>query len=259
MRPFNRQEDIPVHHHHPRSTICMFGHDVSITHDLVKHVVKVAMEHGVNLLHVDGGLVNSLHGFESQANIMYDLIDKDMVDGLIIEGVIFHYAGPEEMRRLCERYAPLPMVTQEVPIPGIPRTYIDFYQGMYDIEIMLYFERTVLNDNSVNTVSLPCHGGSTDVELIRFTLLPCLPPIAHAGGAYRGLIYTNSVEALEENADSFHLFEIDLSWSEDNQLVGLHDWGNTFSKFFGFTVEEPIDYAAFLELKTEIAKVNVTR
>ncbi len=128
--------------------------------------------------------------------------------------------------------------------------YTWLHQGMYDIEIMLYFERTVLNDNSVNTVSLPCHGGSMDVELIRFTLLPCLPPIAHAGGAYRGLTYTNSVEALEENADSFHLFEIDLSWSEDNQLVGLHDWGNTFSKFFGFTVEEPMDYAAFLELRT---------
>jgi DNA-binding LacI/PurR family transcriptional regulator len=51
----------------------------------------------------------------------------------MIEGVIFHYAGSEEMKRLCQRYASLPIVTQEVPIPGIPRTYINFYQGMYDI------------------------------------------------------------------------------------------------------------------------------
>jgi DNA-binding LacI/PurR family transcriptional regulator len=140
METSHKEEYTSAHHQPPRSTICIFGHDVSITHDLVKHVVKVAMEHEVNLLHVDGGLVNSLHGFESQANIMYDLIDKDMVDGLIIEGVIFHYAGPEEMKRLCERYAPLPMVTQEVPIPGIPRTYIDFYQGMYDILMHLIEE-----------------------------------------------------------------------------------------------------------------------
>ncbi len=53
------------------------------------------------------------------------------------QGVIFHYAGPQEMKRLCERYAPLPMVTQEAPIPGIPRTYINFYQGMYDILVHL--------------------------------------------------------------------------------------------------------------------------
>ncbi|MDY0091972.1 MAG: sigma 54-interacting transcriptional regulator [Candidatus Vecturithrix sp.] len=133
MESSHREQSVSTYQQLPRLTICMFGHDVSDTHALVNYVVEMTMQHGVNLLHLDGGLVNSRHGFESQANIMYDLIDPDLIDGLMIEGVIFHYAGSEEMKRLCQRYASLPIVTQEVPIPGIPRTYINFYQGMYDI------------------------------------------------------------------------------------------------------------------------------
>jgi glycerophosphoryl diester phosphodiesterase len=49
--------------------------------------------------------------------------------------------------------------------------------------------------------------------------------VAHAGGRVLGRAYTNSFEALEENyARGFRVFELDFSWTADQQLVLLHDW-----------------------------------
>ena len=131
-----------------------------------------------------------------------------------------------------------------------PTAYTWLHHAKGDKEIMLYFSRTALKQNSVNTVSLPFEGKSMDIEMVGFALRPCLPPIAHAGGGYRGYTYTNSIEALNENADSFDLFEVDIEWTCDNRLVGLHDWGDMFTEFFGFGAEEPVDYDTFRALNT---------
>jgi len=49
--------------------------------------------------------------------------------------------------------------------------------------------------------------------------------IAHAGGAINGNIYTNSLEALDENyAKGFKLFELDLVETSDGHIVALHEW-----------------------------------
>lgn len=49
--------------------------------------------------------------------------------------------------------------------------------------------------------------------------------IAHAGGEYRGITYSNSLEALNANyARGLRLFEMDFSWTSDGQLAAIHDW-----------------------------------
>jgi len=49
--------------------------------------------------------------------------------------------------------------------------------------------------------------------------------IMHAGGAIDGHIYTNSLEALEENYKKGNrIFEIDLNYTNDHQLVMIHGW-----------------------------------
>ncbi len=49
--------------------------------------------------------------------------------------------------------------------------------------------------------------------------------IMHAGGAIEGKIYTNSLEALEENyKNGNRIFEIDLNYTSDHQLVMIHGW-----------------------------------
>ena len=126
----------------------------------------------------------------------------------------------------------------------------------------MYFSSELLSEYNVNTISFkvnkpvtpeellpPREGKSPGFELLSFVLQPSLPPVAHAGGGYKGLTYTNSVEALDENAGTFIFFEIDFEWTKDKRLIGLHDWGNIFTGIFGFEVDGPLDYNEFRELE----------
>lgn len=38
------------------------------------------------------------------------------------------------------------------------------------------------------------------------------------------MTYTNSIDALNENAALYDLFEIDLAFTSDWELVCIHDW-----------------------------------
>lgn len=56
--------------------------------------------------------------------------------------------------------------------------------------------------------------------------------VAHAGGAVRGLTYTNSREALDMNyAAGYRVFELDFHWTTDGRLVLVHDWSGTSAQF----------------------------
>ena len=121
------------HSRQTRHTIGLLGHGVTGTDYILNEVLEVARERGVNLLYFEGGMLHSPLGFEEQSNIVYELIHKESVDGLIISGIVVHYAGLNGMKHLCQRYAPLPVVTQEVPVDGVPCVLLNFYQGMYDL------------------------------------------------------------------------------------------------------------------------------
>ncbi|WP_343078839.1 sulfatase-like hydrolase/transferase [Ostreiculturibacter nitratireducens] len=75
-----------------------------------------------------------------------------------------------------------------------------------------------------------------------------LPRVAHAGGAYEGMTYTNTLEALDANVAHYDLFEIDLSSTSDGELVCIHDWEDKFEATFGFLPSERPDLATFEDL-----------
>jgi len=73
--------------------------------------------------------------------------------------------------------------------------------------------------------------------------------IAHAGGGYHGLAYTNSLEALENSYQAgFRYIELDFSWTRDGRLVCLHDWDKTFNKIFKQKIKQALSYAEFNQL-----------
>lgn len=80
-----------------------------------------------------------------------------------------------------------------------------------------------------------------------------LPLVAHAGGAVNNIAITDSLDALTANAPDYDLFEIDLNWTEDRQLVCLHDWEASFEFRFGFRPGAPLTLASFRELLTKTA------
>lgn len=69
--------------------------------------------------------------------------------------------------------------------------------------------------------------------------------IAHAGGGYNGISYTNSLEALEANKNDFNLFEIDLAFTSDEKLVCSHDWDHYPKQIFGFDIGKVPSYEDF--------------
>ncbi len=156
----------------------------------------------------------------------------------------------------------------QVSLNGRHIDYIWFDHSPIDKEVIVFFHREVLQEYDVNTISFKvnkpvtgsCDGKSADFELLNFHFQPLLPPVAHAGGAYNGLTYTNSLEALEENTGTFSFFEIDFEWTEDKRLVGLHDWGDIFERIFGFEAERPLNYNTFFGLETvlDITPLDLT-
>lgn len=57
--------------------------------------------------------------------------------------------------------------------------------------------------------------------------------IAHATGGHRSGQYPNARECLDDwYAKGVRRFEFDLHWTLDGHLVGLHDWGPTFRRWF---------------------------
>lgn len=78
--------------------------------------------------------------------------------------------------------------------------------------------------------------------------------IAHAGGGYHGVAYSNSLDALESSYQAgFRYMEMDFSWTRDGHLVCLHDWDMTFSKLFNQKIKQAVSYAEFKQLVEEHA------
>lgn len=73
--------------------------------------------------------------------------------------------------------------------------------------------------------------------------------IAHAGGGYHGVSYTNSIEALENSYQTgFRYMELDFSWTRDGRLVCLHDWDKIFITVFNQKTKGPVSYVEFSQL-----------
>jgi len=78
--------------------------------------------------------------------------------------------------------------------------------------------------------------------------------VAHAGGGYNKETYTNSIEALNYNADKYYLFEIDFSFTKDNKLVCLHDWKDGFTRSYGYKINEPLSLSDFEQINDKNLK-----
>jgi len=82
--------------------------------------------------------------------------------------------------------------------------------------------------------------------------------VAHAGGAIDGIRNTNSLDALDASYQAgFELFELDLSWTSDNQLVCLHGWKGAFKNRFGFLPDAIPDLETFSRWVTEHAEHRI--
>jgi DNA-binding LacI/PurR family transcriptional regulator len=91
-------------------------------------IADVARERNINAICFAGNYVYD-PGFKIQANILYDLVDVEQLDGLVIWGLMCNILDADETRQFYERYRPLPIVSVAQPMAGITNVLADNYGG----------------------------------------------------------------------------------------------------------------------------------
>ncbi len=101
---------------------------------IIQGVADHAKNWDINLLCFEGGIINSPIEYEARRNVVYDLVNQNIVDGLIIlSNTIGHYVDNDTIKKFCEQFSPLPMISIALEIPNIHSIIPDNFGGMRDM------------------------------------------------------------------------------------------------------------------------------
>ncbi|MEP7135235.1 MAG: substrate-binding domain-containing protein [Chloroflexota bacterium] len=123
---------------HAKPSALTLGILISSTDDpfenaLLRGFSDAVRKAGANWMCFTSGAIRSYHGFESQRNMLYNLVNMQVVDGLVVSGTLGHGVSHAELRTFCLNYQPLPVVTVAVDLEGIPCVLNNSYQGITDV------------------------------------------------------------------------------------------------------------------------------
>ncbi len=124
----------------PRLTIGVIKSSMVHQRDklMIDGLKQAAKENDVNLIVYNGGMIVSPDDLDLQAIAIFEFVDKNRLDGLIIwTGNINWHASAEVTERFVKKYNFLPVVSLEIKIDGIPSILWDDYNGMRDALIHL--------------------------------------------------------------------------------------------------------------------------
>ena len=93
-------------------------------------VMDVAHERDVNVLNLVGSRLSSPIDLEAPAQVMFDLVDPSMLDGIVVfSEMLYHFVNVSELKQFLTRYDPVPMTSIGV-VEGIPSVMLDLELGM---------------------------------------------------------------------------------------------------------------------------------
>ena len=99
--------------------------------DFLNGVTDFARTHKINIMCFEGGCINSNREYEEQRTILFDLVDQENVDGLIImSAVIGHFTNHKILAEFCNRYHPIPIVSIATEFENIPSIISDNTIGL---------------------------------------------------------------------------------------------------------------------------------
>jgi signal transduction histidine kinase/DNA-binding LacI/PurR family transcriptional regulator/CheY-like chemotaxis protein len=100
-------------------------------HSLWQGIKEEAQAQGIRLVTFAGIELRYPKPFYHQDNQVYELVDRQQLDGLIVwSSSLASFIGYEGFKDFCQHYHPLPMVGIGMPFAGIPSVLLDSYQGM---------------------------------------------------------------------------------------------------------------------------------
>lgn len=105
---------------------------------ILQGVMDFIAERDINFVCFEGGAIQAPIDYEAQRNRVYELPNKDNVNGLIIlSPSIGHYVDYESTTAFCKKFAPLPIVSIALEMDNIHSVVTDNYGGMRDLIIHL--------------------------------------------------------------------------------------------------------------------------
>jgi DNA-binding LacI/PurR family transcriptional regulator len=98
-------------------------------------VLSAAQSKGVGLVFYSGDEIHAHHeAYTDMPNVLYDLVDPDLVDGLIVwTSAIGSLLSDEELRVFCGRFKPLPILCVGRKVEGLPFVGMDTLGGVRQV------------------------------------------------------------------------------------------------------------------------------
>ena len=128
--------------HHSRPTIGLLLVGVFPPNEelLWSGVMDAARHYDVNLISFCGSFVHHPDPLVAQANRLYQLVNPEVVDGLLIVSTVGWYFTDKELPAFFTCYHPLPCVSLDRAVSGVPSVVKNNYQGMYDAMVHIIEE-----------------------------------------------------------------------------------------------------------------------
>lgn len=105
---------------------------------MVQGVADFVKERDLNLLCFAGGGINAPFEFESRRNVIYNLVNQNIVDGLVIlSPAIGHFVDYKTITKFCSQFGSLPVVSIALAMPDIHSVISDNCGGMRDLIVHL--------------------------------------------------------------------------------------------------------------------------
>ncbi len=88
---------------------------------------------GLTLICFPGRLVRSPVEFEAQRNVIYDMVDRQTVDGIVLMGGLNAWVNTADTYTFLRKFQPIPIATTGIVLEGIPGVTVDNYYGMHQV------------------------------------------------------------------------------------------------------------------------------
>jgi len=176
-------------------------------------------EHDLHLVCYPGRLVRSPVEFESQRNVIYRMVDAQVIDGIVMMGGLNAWVDTESTYSFLKGFAPIPVVTTGIVLEGIPGVTVDNYHGMQAIVehlIQVHNRRRIafIRGQANHQEALERYQAYLDV--LKQRQIPFDPELVYQGNFKE----SGGVEGVKTLLDDRHVDFDALVAASDNMAIG---------------------------------------
>ena len=118
----------------PAIGMLMTRMDVVFADPLWKGMAEASRQMDFNLIYFVGESIESSHEYNAQQNVVYELIDLEALDGIVLpSAALAHYIGKDKFLEFIEPLRVQPLVSISMAIEGMPSVLTENKEGMKQV------------------------------------------------------------------------------------------------------------------------------